>query len=145
MSKVTARVEDIAVYLETVLGNDELANLYPEWPANKILEKTGIKERRIAAEGETAGDMAYEAARNLFAQGHLQRMWTLLFSVRRHQTIFFQQLDAFARPTGYFASSRSAGHKPRLLRLCVWIVTRQRLGRNTGCTLCTATDFRYLF
>ena len=72
MSKVTARVEDIAVYLpETVLGNDELASLYPEWPADKILEKTGIKERRIAAQGETAGDMAYEAARNLFAQGHV--------------------------------------------------------------------------
>jgi 3-oxoacyl-[acyl-carrier-protein] synthase-3 len=72
MNNVTARLKDIAVYLpEAVLGNDELAQLYPEWPAEKILEKTGIRERRIAGEYQTAGDMAYEAARNLFAQGQI--------------------------------------------------------------------------
>lgn len=70
MKNVTARLKDIAVYLpDSVLGNDELAKLYPEWPAEKILEKTGISERHIAGEQQTAGDMAYEAARNLFAQG----------------------------------------------------------------------------
>ena len=70
MKKSTARLKDIAVYLpDAVLGNDELACLYLDWPADKILEKTGISERRIAAEGQTAGDMAYEAARKLFAQG----------------------------------------------------------------------------
>lgn len=72
MKNVSARLKDIAVYLpETVLGNDELAKLYPEWPAEKILEKTGISERRIAGEHQTAGDLAYEAARNLFAQGQV--------------------------------------------------------------------------
>ncbi len=72
MKNVNARLKDIAVYLpETVLGNDELAKLYPEWPAEKILEKTGISERRIASEHQTAGDMAYEAARNLFLQGQI--------------------------------------------------------------------------
>lgn len=72
MKKVSARLKDIAVYLpETVLGNDELTKLYPEWPTEKILEKTGISERRIASEHQTAGDMAYEAARNLFSQGQI--------------------------------------------------------------------------
>jgi 3-oxoacyl-[acyl-carrier-protein] synthase-3 len=72
MKSVTARLKDIAVYLpETVLDNEELAKLYPEWPADKILEKTGISERRIACEWQTAGDLAYEAARNLFAQGQV--------------------------------------------------------------------------
>jgi 3-oxoacyl-[acyl-carrier-protein] synthase-3 len=72
MKKVSARLKDIAIYLpEIVLGNDELAKLYPEWPAEKILEKTGISERRIASEHQTAGDMAYEAARNLFLQGQV--------------------------------------------------------------------------
>lgn len=72
MKSVTARLKDIAVYLpETVLGNEELAKLYPEWPADKILEKTGISERRIAGKQQTAGDMAFEAARNLFAQGQV--------------------------------------------------------------------------
>jgi 3-oxoacyl-[acyl-carrier-protein] synthase-3 len=72
MKNVTAHIKDIAVYMpESVLGNDELARLYPEWPGEKILEKTGIRERRIASEQQTAGDMAYEAARNLFAQGQV--------------------------------------------------------------------------
>jgi 3-oxoacyl-[acyl-carrier-protein] synthase-3 len=70
MKNVTARLKDIAVYLpDAVLSNDELASLYPEWPADKILKKTGISERRVAAEGQTAGDMAYKAAYSLFAQG----------------------------------------------------------------------------
>ncbi len=72
MNSVTARIKDIAVYLPaSVLGNDELAKIYSEWPADKILEKTGISERRIVAEWQTAGDMACEAARNLFAQGQI--------------------------------------------------------------------------
>jgi len=72
MNKVSSRLKDIAVYLpETVLGNDELARLYPEWPAEKILDKTGISERRIASKNQTAGDMAYEAACNLFAQANV--------------------------------------------------------------------------
>lgn len=72
MKKISARLKDIAIYLpDAVLGNDELAKLYPEWPAEKILEKTGISERRIAGKMQTAGDMAYEAASNLFAQGHI--------------------------------------------------------------------------
>jgi 3-oxoacyl-[acyl-carrier-protein] synthase-3 len=70
MDKINAYIADIAVYLpKKILGNSELASLYPDWPASKIFEKTGIKERHIAAEGETASDMAYEAAKNLFLQG----------------------------------------------------------------------------
>jgi 3-oxoacyl-[acyl-carrier-protein] synthase-3 len=63
-------VLDISSYLpEKVLSNEDLAEIYPDWPAQKIFEKTGIRERRIAAPNETAGDMAYQAALNLFAQG----------------------------------------------------------------------------
>jgi 3-oxoacyl-[acyl-carrier-protein] synthase III len=72
MNKVSARIKDIGVYLpEQVLGNEELEKIYPDWPAEKILEKTGINERRIAAPQQTAGDMAYEAALNLFSQGKI--------------------------------------------------------------------------
>jgi 3-oxoacyl-[acyl-carrier-protein] synthase-3 len=72
MKKISARLKDIAVfYPSTVLANDELAALYPEWPADKILEKTGISERRVAGVGQTAGDLAYEAAVNLFDQGKI--------------------------------------------------------------------------
>lgn len=54
-----------------VLSNDDLAALYPAWPADKILEKTGIQNRHIAAADETAVDLAAAAAQALFAQGRV--------------------------------------------------------------------------
>ena len=67
-----ARIADIAGYLpEHVLSNDTLAALYPEWSADKILAKTGIGERRVAGPDETAADLAFEAARRLFARGRV--------------------------------------------------------------------------
>jgi 3-oxoacyl-[acyl-carrier-protein] synthase III len=69
-----ARITAIATHLpDRVLSNDDLAALYPAWPAAKILEKTGIRERRIAAEGETATDLAFAAADKLFASGAIAR------------------------------------------------------------------------
>jgi 3-oxoacyl-[acyl-carrier-protein] synthase-3 len=68
---VRARIGAIASFLpEKVLSNEELAALFPEWPADRIYEKTGIRERRVAGEGETASDLAYMAAERLFAAGH---------------------------------------------------------------------------
>lgn len=69
-----ARILDLAAYLPSrLLTNDELAVLYPDWSADKILAKTGIRERHIALEDETAADMACAAAENLFAQGRVAR------------------------------------------------------------------------
>jgi 3-oxoacyl-[acyl-carrier-protein] synthase III len=66
----TAKIADIAGHLpEQALDNEELAALYPAWPADKILEKTGIRMRRVAGGDETAGDLACAAAKRLFAQG----------------------------------------------------------------------------
>jgi 3-oxoacyl-[acyl-carrier-protein] synthase-3 len=56
-----------------VLSNAELAELYPGWPAEKITEKTGIAERRIAADGECASDLAFGAAQKLFESGVCRR------------------------------------------------------------------------
>lgn len=65
-----AKIIDVAGYLPlNILSNLELGELYPGWSANKIYEKTGIKIRHIANDGETASDLAYLAALNLFAQG----------------------------------------------------------------------------
>jgi 3-oxoacyl-[acyl-carrier-protein] synthase-3 len=70
----TARIVDLAAHLpQQVLSNDELAALYPEWSADKILAKTGIRARHVAAPGETAGDLACAAAEALFAQGRVAR------------------------------------------------------------------------
>jgi 3-oxoacyl-[acyl-carrier-protein] synthase-3 len=71
---VPARIAAIATHVpEQVLSNDALGALYPAWPAAKILEKTGIHERRIAAEGETATDLAFHAAAKLFDSGAVAR------------------------------------------------------------------------
>jgi 3-oxoacyl-[acyl-carrier-protein] synthase-3 len=64
-----SKISAISYYLpDKVLTNDELAALYPGWTAEKIFEKTGIRERHISAENETAGDLGERAARKLFAE-----------------------------------------------------------------------------
>lgn len=70
MLNSSAHIKDIAIHFpERILGNDELAELYPDWSAKKIFEKTGILERRIASENETASDLAFHAAKKLFDHG----------------------------------------------------------------------------
>ena len=54
---------------ENILTNDQLAEAYPEWSSEKVLQKTGIAERHIAAVNECASDLAVEAASKLFASG----------------------------------------------------------------------------
>jgi 3-oxoacyl-[acyl-carrier-protein] synthase-3 len=67
-----AQVQAIATHVpEQVLSNETLAAFYPQWSADKIFEKTGIRERRIAAEGEAASDLAFAAALKLFEQAEV--------------------------------------------------------------------------
>jgi 3-oxoacyl-[acyl-carrier-protein] synthase-3 len=62
MTQVFARIAGTGSYLpEKVLTNDDLAKIVDtsdEW----IAARTGIRERHIAAEGETTSDLAYHAA-----------------------------------------------------------------------------------
>ena len=58
-----AAIDAIAHHLpEGRVTNADLAALYPGWTAEKIREKTGIEERRVVADGETASDLAFAAA-----------------------------------------------------------------------------------
>ena len=69
-----AAIQAIDHYLpERVLTNDELAALYPAWSADKILEKTGIRERRVVAEGETAADLGFCATDGLLRKTGFDR------------------------------------------------------------------------
>ena len=56
---------------EAVLTSEALAEIYPDWSAERITAKTGVRERRIAAPGETALHLAERAARRLTADGRL--------------------------------------------------------------------------
>lgn len=52
-----------------LLTNDELAQIYTDWSADKIFNKTGIASRHIAAEDECSSDLAERAAKKLFDSG----------------------------------------------------------------------------
>ena len=63
----------ISSYLpDRLLTNHELAVRFPRWTADRLLSKTGISERRIAAPGETAGDLALKAAQKLLATAEIK-------------------------------------------------------------------------
>ncbi|NWJ51778.1 MAG: ketoacyl-ACP synthase III [Bacteroidetes bacterium] len=63
-----AYIKAITYYLpEKQLTNDILVAEFPEWTAEKVAKKIGISVRHIAGENETAADMAYHAANQLFS------------------------------------------------------------------------------
>ena len=53
---------------QNVVTNEVLEEEFPEWNAEKVAQKVGVRQRHLAAEGETAGDMAEKAARKLFEE-----------------------------------------------------------------------------
>lgn len=64
-----AYIKAIEYYLpEKIVTNKDISQKFPEWSEDKIFEKVGIKERHIAAENETALDMAVLACERLFVQ-----------------------------------------------------------------------------
>ena len=64
-----AFIKAISYYLpDKVVTNEELVKEFPEWSVDKVAQKVGVDYRHIAAEKETAGDMAEKAAKKLFAE-----------------------------------------------------------------------------
>ena len=64
-----AFIKGISYYLpETVVTNEDLLAEFPEWDAEKVYQKVGVKERHVAGKNETAGDLAEKAARQLFGE-----------------------------------------------------------------------------
>lgn len=69
-----AYIKAISYYLpEKVVTNEQLVEEFPEWSVEKIAKKVGINERHIAAEDETAGDMAYNAAEKLIEENVINK------------------------------------------------------------------------
>ena len=64
-----AFIKAISYYLpKKVVTNEELLKEFPEWSVEKVAQKVGVDSRHLAAEDETAGDMAEKAARKLFEE-----------------------------------------------------------------------------
>ena len=66
---MSAYIRGISYYLpEKVVTNEDLVAEFPEWDVEKVYSKVGVKERHLAADGETAGDLAEKAALRLFEE-----------------------------------------------------------------------------
>lgn len=64
-----AYIKGISYYLpERVMTNEELVKDFPEWSVEKVATKVGVHSRHLAADDETAGDMAERAALKLFEE-----------------------------------------------------------------------------
>lgn len=69
-----AYIKALAYYLpEIVVTNEQLVEEFPEWSVDKIAKKVGINERHIAADDETAGDMAFKAAEKLIVENGIDK------------------------------------------------------------------------
>ena len=67
-------IKAISYFLpEKIVTNDDLVKEFPEWTVDKIAGKVGVTERHIAAETETAADMATQAAEKLLAEHGIDR------------------------------------------------------------------------
>jgi 3-oxoacyl-[acyl-carrier-protein] synthase III len=66
---VKVKIQDIAYYLpEKILTNLELSQKHPNWNVEKVEKLSGVTERRVASENETALDLALEACIALFTK-----------------------------------------------------------------------------
>lgn len=64
-----ASIKAISYYLpEKILTNEELSVVFPEYTPEEIFRRTGIKERRIAADNEIPSDSAVMATEKFFTE-----------------------------------------------------------------------------
>jgi len=62
-----AKIQSVAYYFPNdILDNEVLEKQFSNWSAEKIRNKTGIKQRYIVSKNEHASDLAYHAAMKLF-------------------------------------------------------------------------------
>ena len=64
---------------DKVVTNDELRANFPEWDFDRLAERTGVTERRIAGKNETAIDLAERACRELGKTSDLSEIDGLIF------------------------------------------------------------------
>ena len=67
MSAIIRKIE--YYFPELILSNKDLEKEFPEWDAEKIENKTGIRERHIVKENETSLDLGFESAEKVL-QGY---------------------------------------------------------------------------
>lgn len=64
-----AYINALSYYLpDRKLSNEEISKMYPEWGIDKIVDKTGIRNRHITDDDEFASDMAIKVSNKLFEE-----------------------------------------------------------------------------
>lgn len=64
-----AFIKAISYYIpKTIITNDDLVKEFPEWSVEKVSAKVGVNKRGISSDKETAGDLAEQAAKQLFSE-----------------------------------------------------------------------------
>ena len=64
-----AYIKGISYYLpKRIITNEEISSAFPEWTAEKIYTKLGVKERHVVSNGETALDLGINSANKLFEE-----------------------------------------------------------------------------
>ena len=71
---MNAYIKDIAYYLpKTEVTNEAIVRDFPEWSVEKIALKVGVDKRHVAAEDETALNMAIKAAERLYQNENIKK------------------------------------------------------------------------
>jgi len=69
-----AYIKAISYYLpDLVVTNEDLVKEFPEWTVEKVAGKVGVTERHIAAENQTATDLAVSAAEKLLVEHQIDK------------------------------------------------------------------------
>lgn len=64
-----AYIKGISYYLpKRIITNEEISSAFPEWTAERIYTKLGVKERHVVSNGETALDLGINSANKLFEE-----------------------------------------------------------------------------
>jgi 3-oxoacyl-[acyl-carrier-protein] synthase-3 len=71
---MNAYIKEIAYYLPAKeISNDDLVAKFPEWSAEKVASKIGVKTRYVCESDEFASDLAVNAAEKLFKESGIDR------------------------------------------------------------------------
>lgn len=71
---MSVSIKAISYYLpKNITDNEALSRLFPEWSADAIEQKTGIRQRHVCDWDEIASDCAVKAAEKLFEEYQIDR------------------------------------------------------------------------
>jgi 3-oxoacyl-[acyl-carrier-protein] synthase-3 len=74
------KISKVEFYLpQSVLTNEDLEKLFPEWSSERIHEKVGISQRHISADNETVLDMAVKSSEKIFESYDRNKIDFILF------------------------------------------------------------------